>query len=105
MVGGRNRRETGLRIYTQADGAQGCAHVCSVTQSCPDLSETPWTVAHQVPLSMGFSRQEDWSGLPYAAPGDFPDPGIKPESLVSPASAGGFFTASTTGVYLLILYP
>ena len=39
---------------------------------------TPWTTAHQVPLSMGFSRQEYWSGLPFPSPGDLPDPGIKP---------------------------
>ena len=43
-------------------------------------SLTPWTVAHQVPLSMGFSRQEYWSGLPFPSPGDLPDPGIKPGS-------------------------
>ena len=41
---------------------------------------------------MGFSRQEYWSGLPRPLPGDLPDPGIKPESLMSPAMAGGFFT-------------
>ena len=48
-----------------------------------------WTVAHQFPLSMEFSRQEYWSGLPFPSPGDLPDPGIKP---MSPALAGGFFT-------------
>ena len=42
-----------------------------------------WTVAHQVPLSMGFSRQECWSGLPFPTPGIFPNPGIEPESLAS----------------------
>ena len=42
---------------------------------------TPWTVACQAPLSMGFSRQEHWSGLPFPSPGDLPDPGIKPMSL------------------------
>ena len=52
---------------------------------------TPWTVACQAPLSMGFSRQEYWSGLPFSPPGDFLDPGIKPTSSVSPALAGGFF--------------
>ena len=57
---------------------------------------TLWTVAFQAPLSKGFSRQEYWSGLPCLPPGDFPDPGIEPTSLVSPASAGGFFTTSTT---------
>ena len=41
---------------------------------------TPWTVAHQAPLSMVFSRQEYWSGLPFTAPGDLPNPGIKPRS-------------------------
>ena len=55
-----------------------------------------WTVAHQVPLSMGFSRQEYWSGLPCPPLGDLPDPGTKPTSLTSPALAGGFFTTSAT---------
>ena len=50
-----------------------------VAKSCPTLL-TPWTVAHQAPLSMGFSRQEYWSELPFASPGAFPDPGIKPRS-------------------------
>ena len=50
-----------------------------VTQWCPTL-ETPWTVARKVPLSMGFSRQEYWSGLPFPCPGDLPDPGIEPMS-------------------------
>ena len=50
-----------------------------VTQSCPTLC-TPWTVAHQAPPSVGFSRQEYWSGLPLPSPGDLPDPGIKPRS-------------------------
>ena len=44
------------------------------------LSATPWTVAHQAPLPMGFSRQDYWSGLPFPSPGDLPDPGIKPKS-------------------------
>ena len=47
------------------------------------LFATPWTVAYQVPLSMGFSRQEYWSGLPFPSPGDLPDPEIEPESLAS----------------------
>ena len=57
---------------------------------------TAWTVAHQVPLSMGFSRQEYWSGLPCPPPGDLPDPGIEPTSLMFPALAGRFFTTSAT---------
>ena len=48
----------------------------------------PWTVAHQVPLSIEFSRQEYWSGLPFHTPGDLPDPGIEPGSPVSSAFAG-----------------
>ena len=55
------------------------------------LFETLWTVAHQGPLSMGFSRKEYWSGLPCPAPGDLPDPGIEPMSLMSPALATRFF--------------
>ena len=57
---------------------------------------TAWTVAHQAPLSMGFSRQEYWSELPFPPPGDLPNPGIELVSLVSPALAGGFFTISMT---------
>ena len=60
------------------------------------LFSTPWTVAWQAPLSMGFSRQEYWSGLPCPPPGDLPDPGIKPESLMSPGLSGEFLTTSTT---------
>ena len=56
---------------------------------------TPWTVARQVPLSMGFPKQEYWSGLPHSPPGDLPDPGIEPTFLVSPALAGRFFTSAT----------
>ena len=49
------------------------------------LSATPWTVAHQAPLSTGFSKQEHWSGLPCPPPGDLPDPGIELMSSLSPA--------------------
>ena len=48
--------------------------------SCIRLFATPWTVAYQAPPSMGFSRQEYWSGLPFPSPGDLPDPGIEPGS-------------------------
>ena len=60
------------------------------------LFEAPWTVAHQAPLSMGFPRQEYWSGLPFPTPGDLSDPGIQPVSLRSSELAGGFFTTSAT---------
>ena len=66
-------------LYTRA-----CACVCSVTSVVSD-SATPWTVAHQAPLSMGFSRQEHWTGLPWPPPENLPDPGIEPKSPASPA--------------------
>ena len=59
------------------------------------LCATLWTVARQGPLSMGFSLQEFWSGLPFPSSEDLPEPGIKPVSLKSHALAGGFFTTST----------
>ena len=59
--------------------------------SCVWLCATPWTIVCQAPLSMEFSRQEYWNGLPFLTPGDLPDPGIQPVSLASPALAGGFF--------------
>ena len=60
------------------------------------LFATPWTAVSQAPPSMGFSRQEYWSGLPCLPPWDLPDPGIEPVSLASPALAGRFFTINTT---------
>ena len=64
-----------------------------VTQSCPALCDSI-DLAPQAPLSMGFSRQEHWSGFPCPPPGDLPHPGIKPVSLTPPALSGGFFTTS-----------
>jgi len=64
--------------------------------SCVRLFLTPWTVAHQAVLSMKISRQEYWSGLPVSTPGELPDSGIDPTSLVSPALADRFFTTSAT---------
>ena len=64
--------------------------------SCVRLPVTSWTVAHQAPLSMGFSRQECWSGLPFPALGDLTDPGIEPASIVSPTLAGRFLTTCGT---------
>ena len=57
-----------------------------VAKSCLILT-SPWTVACQAPLSMGFSRQEDWSGLPFPPPGDHPNPGLNLHLLI----ASGFF--------------
>ena len=64
---------------------------------------TLWTVACQAPLSMGFSRQEYWSGLPCPPSGDLPNPGIKPVSLMSPALAGRFFTTTTHATWEALL--
>ena len=64
---------------------------CSVTKLCLTPA-TPWTVARQAPPSMGLSRQEYWSGLPFPPPGDLHDPGIKLASPASPALVGRFFT-------------
>ena len=58
------------------------------------LFATPWTVAHQAPLLMGFPKQEYWSGLPFLFPGNLPDLGIEP---LSPALAGEFFTTEPWG--------
>ena len=60
------------------------------------LFVTPWSIARQALLSMGFFRQEYWSGLPCPPPGDLPDPGIEPSSLMPPALAEGFFTTGAT---------
>ena len=57
---------------------------------------TPWTVACQAPLSMGFSKQDYWNGLPFPLPEDLPDPLIEPTSLVSPEFADRFFTNCAT---------
>ena len=61
------------------------------------LFATPWTVAPQAPLSMGVSRQEYWSGLPFPSPGDLPNSGIELTSPMAPALAGRFFTTEPPG--------
>ena len=68
--------------------------MCTCTQALShvQLFVTPWTVACQAPLSVGFSRQEYWSGLLFPLPEDLPNPGIE---LASPALAGRFFTTSS----------
>ena len=71
-------------------------HCVWVSLSVMSDSVTPWTLACQAPLSMGFSRQEYWSRLPCPPPGDLPSPGIKFTCLTSPALAGVFFATSVT---------
>ena len=79
-----------------------CVCVCMHTRMCVQvlsrvqLFAAPWTAACQAPLSMKFSRQEHWSGLPLPPPGDLSKPGIKPKSLVSSTLAGRFFITSAT---------
>ena len=68
--------------------------------SCVQLFGIPWTVAHQAPPSMGFSRQEYWSGLPFPSPGNLPDPGIKPRSPTLQADA---LTSEPPGMHKFIL--
>ena len=75
--------------FTVCVGAQSLSHVW--------LFATQWTIACQAPLSMGFSRQEYWSGLPFPSPGYLPDSRIEPMSLASPALAGRFFTTVPPG--------
>ena len=64
--------------------------------SCVQVLATLWAIAHQAPLSMGFSRQENWSGFLCPPSWDLSDPGIEPVSLMSPALAGRFFTSGAT---------
>ena len=84
----RERESVRMCVYVYA-----CVCVCLVSKSCTTPA-TPWTIAHQAPLSMGFPRQEYQSGLTFPPPGDLPDPGIEPGS---PSLTGGFFTADPVG--------
>ena len=77
--------------YTHC-GEQYGGSFCAQLLSHVHLFATPWTVAYQAPLSMGFPRQEYWSGLPFLSPVDLPNPGIEPSS---PALPGGFFTTGS----------
>ena len=78
---------------------------CQVTSVVVQLFVTRRTVAHEVPLSMGSSSQEYWSALPCPSPGDLPEPGMEPVSLMSPALAGAFFTISATWEALTRTFP
>ena len=79
-------------------GSPTLAHGCVLSRfSRVRLFATPWTAARHIPLSVGFCRQEYWSGLPCPPPGDRHDPAIETRSLASPALAGGFLTAESPG--------
>ena len=74
-----------------------CVHAKSLLSlSRVQVFVTPWTVALQAPLSLGFSRQEYWNGLPCPSPGHLPNPGIESTALRSPALGGRFFTTNAT---------
>ena len=78
--------------------SEECVCVCSVAQLYPTLCESmDYNPVLQAPLSMGSSRQEYWSDLPFPPPGDLPNPGIKPASPRLPTVGGGFFTAEPPG--------
>ena len=84
----------GSKEVSQSRKARGVnTRACQVASV---MSNSLWTAACQPPLSMGFSGQEYWSGLPCPPLGDLPDPGFKPMSPMSPALAGRFFTTSAT---------
>ena len=76
--------------------------VCAKALSQVQLFVTLWTMAHQAPLSMGFSRQEYWNRLSYPSPGDLPHPGIEPTSLLSSALEGGFFSVWATREFFTV---
>ena len=94
------------QVDKKSRGPQGECEMKSLSRV--RLFVTPWTVAHQAPLSMGFSRQEYCNGLPFPSPGDLPGPGIKPRSLALRADALGggkdklFVPLHSLG---LIMYP
>ena len=90
-----------LEICCLAAASGLVLHSNLLRTSCPSLCD-PLDCTCQAPLSMGFSRQEYWSGLSCPPAGDLPDPGVEPTSLISPALAGGYFTASATWEALII---
>ena len=74
---------------------RACVHASSLSHIC--LFAAPWTIARQDALSMEFYRKDYWSGLPFPTPGNIPNPGVEPMSLVSPALAGEFLTPEPPG--------
>ena len=83
--------EESVFTVCRQDGKHSCVCSCLCLTLCD-----PWTVAHQAPLSMEFSRQECWSGLSFPFREDLPDPGMESVSLASPAMGGRFLTTSAT---------
>ena len=93
-VPGRALAHAQLGVLTgSAPSVRGSSHFCPVQL----FGTTPWCVAHQTPLSMGFSRQAHWSGLPFPPPEDLPTPGIEATFPASLGLAGGFFITNPPG--------
>ena len=94
--GGGNYTQENIHMHTHTHTH---THTCVLTSQSSVVSNpaAPWIVAHQASLSIGFFRQEYWSGLPFPPPGDLPNPGIEFTSPVFPALAGGFFTTVPPG--------
>ena len=76
---------------------ESCCFHYFITKSCLTLFVNPWTVTHQVSLSMEFPKKEYWSGLPFLSPGDLLNPGIEPESPENPAKKAGSLPLSHLG--------
>ena len=89
-----NAKKAGMTRAEQVRKRSG--RHCLVAKLCPALCN-PMDCSSQASLFLGFPRQEHWSGLPFPSPGDLPDPGVEPTSLVPPALAGKFFTTEPTG--------
>ena len=102
MVGNFTYRKNIFVSYTFLLVTVRFLSISLVRFSPVQLFATLWTIAYQAPRVKGFSWQEYWSGFPCPPPGDRPNPGIKPESLISLALAGGFFTTKATWETLLI---
>ena len=81
-----------------------CEHVCACSVVSDSLRPHGLYVVRQAPLSIGFSRQEYWSGLPFPTPGDLPDPGFEPKYSMAPALMGRFFTTEPPRVGLATLF-
>ena len=95
MVGRAEGKEGSTNKRPSPRRAHKCIKsVCLLSRAVVSDSVIPWTVACQIPLAMGFSRKEYWSGLPFPPPGDLPEPGIEP---ACPAFSGRFFTTVTPG--------
>jgi len=95
--GNHRRKRNAGNLHWKRRSKTHCLQMIFLSRfSYVQLFATLWTVAHQISLAMGFSRQVYWSGLPFSIPGDLPNSGIKTTSLMSPALAAGFFTTSIT---------